>query len=322
VFAGPATARDTMGGPDSADRAGLVDRDPVVRRLFAAVRALIRIGYFSFEVEGVEHLPREGPVVYAQNHSGWFPLDAFFLTFAIAEAQGLERAPYFATVDAALETPGLRALLSRFGALPASSFRRPERLPPAVQSVGIFPEGVRGNCKPFWYAYRLRDFNRGFVRVAVTRRAPVVPTAILGGEECLPVAWTVRFLEPLIGSILPLPLSLVPLPARWKIIFHDPIHLDAPPEAVTDHAYCSSVARRVQGIVQATLDREARERPVSRLAALLAGTKPVATALPDPEDPLAEPAPSEEGPGGQGAEQLEERDEERANGRVPEIPSL
>jgi 1-acyl-sn-glycerol-3-phosphate acyltransferase len=281
------------GGPDSSRREGLVDRDPLVRRLFAAARALIRVGYFTFEVEGVNFLPREGPVVYAQNHSGWFPLDAFFLTFAIAEAQGLARAPYFATVDAALETPGLRALLSRFGALPASSFRRPERLPPEVQSVGIFPEGVRGNCKPFWYAYQLRDFNRGFVRVAVTRRAPIVPTAILGGEECVPVAWTVRFLAPLIGSILPLPLSLVPLPAHWRIIFHEPIRLDAPKEAVTDHAYCSRVARRVQEIVQGTLDREVASRPVGRFAAMLAGPKPTPGApLADPEDPLAEPEPT------------------------------
>ena len=279
-----------MDDPGRSYREGLVDRDPLVRRLFAAVRALIRVGYFSFEVEGVEGLPRAGPVVYAQNHSGWFPLDAFFLTFAIAEAQGLARAPYFATVDAALETPGLRALLSRFGALPASAFRRPERLPPEVQSVGIFPEGVRGNCKPFWYAYRLRDFNRGFVRVAITRRAPIVPTAILGGEECLPVAWTVRFLEPLIGSVLPLPLSLVPLPTRWKIVFHEAIHLDVPREAVTDHAYCSGVARRVQAIVQATLDREALSRPVGRLSAFLAGPRPAAAAA-DPEDPLDEPDP-------------------------------
>jgi 1-acyl-sn-glycerol-3-phosphate acyltransferase len=248
----------------------VAERDPVVQRLLAAARALIRVGYFSFEVEGIEHVPREGRVVYALNHAGWFPMDAFFLTYAIAEAHGLSRAPFFATLDVAMAAPGLSAFLRKFGAVPASWFRRPDRLPPSVESVGMFPEGVRGNTKPFWEAYRMRDWNRGFARVAIARQAPIVPTAILGGEECLPVAWTVKILQPIIGSTLGLPLSLVPLPAHWKIIFHPPVRLDVPPSAVGNHAYCSGVARDLQAVVQATLDREAAQRPLGRFSAKVA----------------------------------------------------
>ncbi len=244
----------------------VLERDPLVQRFFTLTRSLIRVGYFSFEVEGMERVPREGRVVYALNHAGWFPLDAFFLTLAIAEAQGLARAPCFATVDAALAAPGLGVLLRRFGALPASWFRRPERLPPSVESVGMFPEGVRGNTKPFWEAYRMHDWNRGFVRVALARRAPVVPVAVLGGEESLPVAWTVRLLEPLIGEPVGLPVSWVPLPAHWKIVFHEPVVLERGPDAASDHGYCSAVARRLQAVVQATLDREAAGRPLGKLS--------------------------------------------------------
>jgi 1-acyl-sn-glycerol-3-phosphate acyltransferase len=249
------------------------DRDFLVSRLIASTRALIRAGYFSLEVEGTEHLPREGPVVYAQNHAGWFPLDAFFLAMAIVEADGIRRAPFFATHDAAIAAPLIGPFLRRFGGVPASWFRRPERLPPEIESCGIFPEGVRGNTKPFWQAYRMRDWNRGFVRVALARGAPILPVAILGGEECLPVAWTVRLLEPVIGASLGLPLSLVPLPSRWKIVFHPPVHV-AGRGAVTDHAFCAGVAGEVQGVVQATLDREAPKRLLGRVSFAL-GKRPV-----------------------------------------------
>lgn len=241
------------------------DRDFLVSRLIASARALIRAGYFSFEVEGTEHLPREGPVVYAQNHSGWFPLDAFFLTMAIVESEGIGRAPFFATHDAAIAAPVLGPFLRRFGAVPASWFRRPERLPAEIESCGIFPEGVRGNTKPFWHAYRMRDWNRGFVRVALAKGAPIVPAAILGGEECLPVAWTVRLFEPIIGASLGFPLSLVPLPSRWKIVFHPAVHV-AGRGTVTDHAFCTAMAREVQQVVQATLDREAPKRLLGRVS--------------------------------------------------------
>jgi len=274
----------------------LIDREFVVRRLFPLVRRLIDLGYFSFEVEGLEHVPREGRVVYAQNHAGWFALDAFFVTMAIAERYGIARAPFFATAEAALAAPVLGPFLRRFGAVPAGWFRRPERLPPEIESCGIFPEGVRGNTKPFWEAYRMRDWNRGFVRVAIARQAPIVPAAVFGGEECLPVAWTVKVLEPLIGSTIGLPLTLVPLPAHWKVVFHPAIRLDAPPEAVTDQALCTRVAREVQGIVQATLDREASRRRLGQLSSLVAAARDGAPGPAD-EDPLADPVPQPAGAG-------------------------
>jgi 1-acyl-sn-glycerol-3-phosphate acyltransferase len=256
---------DQAGGP-APDPAR--DREFLVRRLVELAHAVIRAGYFSLDVKGIEHVPREGRVVLAANHAGWFALDAFFVTLAIADAHGLRRAPFFATHEAALAAPLLGAFMRRFGAVPASWFRRPERLPPDIESVGIFPEGVRGNTKPFWQAYRMRDWNRGFVRVAIAREAPVVPVAVVGGEECLPVAWTVRFLEPLLGAPLGLPLTPVPLPTRWKVVFHEPVTVSGV-GALTDHAFCTDVARRVQQLVQRTLDEEGGRRPLGRLALLL-----------------------------------------------------
>jgi 1-acyl-sn-glycerol-3-phosphate acyltransferase len=266
------------------------DHELLFTTLFPAARAAIRLGYFSFEMEGLEHVPRSGRVVYAQNHAGWFPFDALFMMYGLDAALGRERLPFFATHESALAAPGLGNVLRRSGALPVSWFRRPERLPPEVHSIGIFPEGVRGNTKPFWQAYRMRDWNRGFVRAAIARDAPIVPVAILGGEECAPVAWTVRILEPLIGSVVGLPFTLVPLPSRWKIVFHEAVTLAARGRAaLADSQYHTVVARSVQATVQATLDRRVEDRPLGRLSSLVAAaSRPWWHAAPadKAEDPL------------------------------------
>jgi len=254
-----------------------VDQKLWFERLVPLARAVLRSGYFSLEVEGLEHVPREGPVVFAQNHAGWFPLDAFFLSLAIRDGLGPHRQPVFATADAALRVPGLGGLLRRAGSMPASWFRRPEKLPAGLESFGVFPEGVQGNTKPFWHAYRMRDWNRGFVRVAIARDAPIVPVAVLGGEESLPVAWTVTALRPLVGSEFGLPLSLLPLPARWRVVFHEPVDVSGLGRSgLLDAEASTAVARKVQATVQATIDRHVRARPLAQLAGTVASARGLA----------------------------------------------
>ena len=253
------------------DPAPAIDDALWEERLVPLVERLVRAHYFSFDVEGAEHVPADGRAVYAQNHAGWFPLDAFFLGLAIRRAVGPCRTPYFATAEAALALPVVGPFIRRVGAVPSAWFRRPERLPAGVRGCGFFPEGVPGNTKPFWQAYRMRPWNRGFVRVAAALDAPIVPVAVLGGEECLPVAWTVRLLEPLVGSAFGLPLSLVPLPARWRVVFHPPVHVANPRGALLDGERTAVIAEGIRSVVQATLDLRSRDHPLAHLSALVAG---------------------------------------------------
>ncbi len=239
------------------------------RRLVPIVDALVRARYFSFDVEGLEHVPRDGRAVYAQNHAGWFPLDALFVGLAIRRAIGPCRTPFFATAEAALALPVVGPFIRRVGAVPSAWFRRPERLPPHVRACGFFPEGVPGNTKPFWQAYRMRPWSRGFVRVAAALDVPIVPAAVLGGEECLPVAWTVRLLEPLVGSAFGLPLSLVPLPARWRVVVHPPVRIEDRRAVLADGRRSAEIAGRIRATVEATLAREAGQRTLGRVASLV-----------------------------------------------------
>lgn len=242
-------------------------------RFVPAVERLVRAGWFSFAVEGEAHVPRDGRAVFAPNHAGWFPLDAVFVGLAVRRALGPCRTPYFAAAEAALALPLLGGLLRRAGAVPSAWFRRPERLPRRLRSCALFPEGVPGNTKPFWEAYRMRPWNRGFVRVAAALDVPIVPVAVLGGEECLPVAWTVRILEPLVGSSFGLPLAPLPLPARWRVVFHPPVRLADRQALLADGERARATARAVQETVQATLDRHAARYPLAHVASWVAARR-------------------------------------------------
>jgi 1-acyl-sn-glycerol-3-phosphate acyltransferase len=239
------------------------------QRLVPFVEALVRTGYFSFDVEGAEHVPRDGRAVFAANHAGWFPLDAFFVGLAIRRAIGPCRTPYFAAAEAALALPVVGPFIRRVGAVPSTWFRRPERLPRRLRACGFFPEGVPGNTKPFWEAYRMRPWRRGFVRVAAALGVTVVPVAVLGAEECLPVAWTVRLLQPLVGSEFGLPLSLLPLPARWRVVFHPPVPIEDPRAVLADGERSTEIAARVRATVAETLTRRAARSPLVQLSSLV-----------------------------------------------------
>jgi hypothetical protein len=107
--------------------------------------------------------------------------------------------------------------------------------------------------------------------VAAALDLPIVPPAVLGGEECLPVAWPVKLLEPIVGSAFGLPLALLPLPARWRVVFHPPVRLSGARRALlADGARSSEVAERVRATVQQTLDRRAHAYPLSHVASWLA----------------------------------------------------
>jgi hypothetical protein len=132
----------------------------------------------------------------------------------------------------------------------------------------------------------MRQWSRAFVNLAIARSAPIVPVSVLGGEECLPVAWTVRVLQPLIGSVVGLPVVPVPLPARWRIVFHTPVYVTpegSPPRL--DSSRRKSVARQVQSMVQEALDREAQRRPLARLSSFVSTVSD--TVRPEPPGCLA-----------------------------------
>jgi 1-acyl-sn-glycerol-3-phosphate acyltransferase len=130
--------------------------------------------------------------------------------------------------------------------------------------VMVFPEGVKGTGKAFSQRYRLQRFGRGgFVEVALRTGSPIIPVAVVGGEEIYPkiadAPGLARLLRAPFVPITPTfpwlgPLGLVPLPARWRIEFCEPIDLSGyGPEAAEDKALLFDVSEQVRETIQAKL---------------------------------------------------------------------
>jgi 1-acyl-sn-glycerol-3-phosphate acyltransferase len=243
----------------------------IERRFLKPLRKILNLGFFRFKVRGTEHIPKTGPVIFVANHSGWIPLDALFLLLAINDSVGPRHLPYLIVHDMLIKLPITYRFLKNLGLIPADwlHYGR-ETLPADLNPIAIFPEGADGNCKPFWQAYHMRHWKTGFVRLAIQRGAKVVPVAIIGGEEAMPVAATVNILKPLLGSVAPLPVSLAPLPSYWKIYFMEPVDFSVyPKELHADREACERIAQEVHQLVQARLQNKSWKNPLNWLGNLL-----------------------------------------------------
>lgn len=177
--------------------------------------------YWRVRVEGAENLPA-GPSIVVANHSGALPYDGLVLKRAIGvERTDLEEARWLVE-DQFFYSAFLGKLLNRLGALRAS----PEnaiRLLSEKRPVIVFPEGINGIGKPFAERYQIKRFGRGgFVKIALRQRVPIVPVALVGAEEAVPM---LAKLPGVLGlPYLPVaPLGPVPLPSRWCIRFGKPL---------------------------------------------------------------------------------------------------
>ena len=132
--------------------------------------------------------------------------------------------------------------------------------------VLVFPEGQKGSRKLFWQRYRLRRFGRGgFVRTAMRAGVPIVPTAVIGAEEAMPIFAHVPLLQRLTGLIY-FPINhafphfgaaagLMYLPAKFRIRFLEPIDLSQyDPEDADDIALVGRLSERIRLRIQEELD--------------------------------------------------------------------
>ena len=69
-----------------------------------------------------------------------------------------------------------------------------------------------------------------------------------------------KFAKYLIGSVLPLPLNILPLPAKWKIKFLPPIVLDYPEKTVENSDFMNKIARQIRDTMQFQLNLEVKKR--------------------------------------------------------------
>jgi 1-acyl-sn-glycerol-3-phosphate acyltransferase len=159
----------------------------------AWARTVLRITSCPVTVVGAEHLPlvpsrhragalKSSPALYACNHLSYMDTPALFASldfqFRVLAKASLFKIPFLGwylrrsgqvPVDSADTHSGLRSLNAGVKTLKAG-------LP-----LLVFPEGARsldGN---------LHDFLSGLAYMAVRAKAPIVPMALVGTYECLPM---------------------------------------------------------------------------------------------------------------------------------------
>ncbi|MES3036920.1 MAG: 1-acyl-sn-glycerol-3-phosphate acyltransferase, partial [Bdellovibrionota bacterium] len=126
--------------------------------------------------------------------------------------------------------------------------------------VILFPEGEQGNFKPTSEMYQLQEFKRGFIRMAIETQAPIIPTLIIGAEETHINLKKIKFASFLRGPVIPLPLNILPLPVKWKIVFLPPIHLPYKKDSLEDTELMHEIAQDVQEQMQKALRKEIKNR--------------------------------------------------------------
>ncbi len=234
-----------------------LDPDTLIYRVLPRWLAEIMKKYFRLEIEGLENIPKSGPGIVAPNHSGYAGFDAVVLALILQkEARRIPRVMthhfWFLT-----ETTSIPAQKLGFT---EATFENGLRALEKNNLIVLFPEGENGNFKPTNEKYQLQEFKRGFVRMALKTGSPIIPTLVIGAEEThinLNQLKLTRFLK---GVVIPLPLNILPLPARWKIVFLPPIHLPYPPETADNSEVVHEICFDIQEKMQTALLKELKKR--------------------------------------------------------------
>lgn len=231
----PSAEPDDDGGVRTGDVDGW-GRSERVRALARRLYDPVYRRYFRVEWEGLEHIPREGGALLVANHGGAIPSDAPVIMHGIETE--LARPVYGLADNLFRSLPVVGTLWSRAGGVPAHPDNAFRLLHDEQQLVLVFPEGTKGTGKLVGERYQLRRFGRGgFVEIAMRAGVPIVPIAVVGNEEAMPIlAKSSRLAKLLNVPYVPLtanmflfgPLGglIMPLPAKFKLRVLPPVHFD------------------------------------------------------------------------------------------------
>lgn len=181
--------------------------------------------YFRIRYEGVERVPREGPLIVAPNHVTY--ADPPLVTFP------LKRPVHFMAWNQLFDVPLFGRLIRFLRAFPVetenadpSATREVVRLLRAGRAVMIFPEGGRSRDG------RLQRFKPGAFRLASSQGVPILPVTIVGGHESWP------------------PHRTFPRPGRVTIVFHSPV---TPPPGLPPREAAQQLLRQVRAAIASRL---------------------------------------------------------------------
>lgn len=229
-------------------------------RAIAPIMCWLYRHYFRVETFGAEHIP-EGRMMVIANHSGQLPFDgAMIVTSFLLESK--KPVLLRGMVERwTAELPFISTFFPRAGQVvgsPAICKKLLER----NEGVIVFPEGVTGIVKLFSERYKLTRFGSGFLRIALSEKAPIVPVALIGAEEQAP---SIANLMPLAKALgLPaLPLIFpqilpLPLPVKYRIYIGEPIYFKG--DGTEDDDEIQILVQKCKSRIQAMIEEGLKAR--------------------------------------------------------------
>src|SRR3954451_3702220 len=171
-------------GDDEPPGDWLAARDPAyIEQSLPALRAWSDY-YFRAEVEGLEHIPDDEPVLLVGNHSGGTLIaDTFVFAQHFYDFFGPQRRFHQLAHDLVFQVPGVRASLSKFGTVPANPDNMREALDHGAALL-VYPGGDHETYRPTWEQDRIDFAGRtGFAKLALELDTPIAPVVAIGGQE-------------------------------------------------------------------------------------------------------------------------------------------
>jgi 1-acyl-sn-glycerol-3-phosphate acyltransferase len=265
----------------------LDDRDPrSIREIFMPMWQWMHDRYFRVTSEGWENVPQRGRMLVVGSHNGGLAApDMFMLMYEWFCRYGVERPAYGLAHPSVWKYFGpVSNLAARAGAVVA----HPKMAMAALQKdapVLVYPGGAEDVFRPYSQRHQIQLAGRkGFIKVALRERAPIVPVVSIGAHDSLIVLadlypiferlhelglpWLFG-IDPVVLPIylgLPWgvafgPLPNIPLPTQVHIHICKPIEFDRyGRSAANDRDYVDACYNLVEQQMQAELDRVVAER--------------------------------------------------------------
>lgn len=215
--------------------------------------------YFRVETHGLEKMPAKRVLLVA-NHSGQLPIDGAMIAVAMLTEATPPR-PIRSMVEKWVPSlPFVSTFFARVGQVVGT----PENCRALLemdQTILVFPEGVKGISKLYAQRYQLQEFGLGFMRLALETNTPIVPIAVVGGEEQAPAVVNLKPVAKLLGfpvfTLTPYGAPL-PLPVKYRLYFGDPLVFGGRPD--DEDSELERKVKVVRTAIQTLIDKGLNER--------------------------------------------------------------
>lgn len=212
--------------------------------------------YFRVEAHGLENVPRDGRVLVIANHSGQLPIDGMLIGYAMATNPHGPRSlrvmieRWFPTI------PFVGNLMNEIGGVLGDPENCVNMLR-AEEAIIVFPEGIRGAGKTWDKRYKLQRFGLGFMHLAIMENTPILPVGVVGCEETMPTPMHLKTLSRLLGMPYVPVTTPIPLPAKVRLYFGEPMHFDGP---ITSEDDIAIKVEKVKDAINTLIARGLQER--------------------------------------------------------------